>query len=420
MTPDSTAIATPEPQADARSLPLHEFDMSDPRYYQQDIWQPYFERLRHEAPVHYCADSRYGPYWSLTRYKEIMQCSTDHIVFSNAGSGISLLDAEEQDMDRRGFIRMDPPKHTAQRKVISPIFAPSNLKNLVSLIRQRTCEVLNALPRNETFDWVEHVAIKLTTMMLATLLDFPFEERSKLTYWSQVAIADLADPGSPIHTEEERRAEMRQMAEHMRSLLEERRDLPPHFDLISMLARNEATRDMPFPELVGNMMLLIVAGNDTTRNSMSGGLLALNEFPDEYRKLLAHPELVDNTVPEIIRYVSPAIHLRRTATKDTVLGGQPIPAGAKVILWYISGNRDAEAIDQPDRFMVDRPHARQHLAFGAGIHRCVGDRLAELQLRILWEEILPRLPMIEVVGEPVRSYSNVLRGIHSLPVRIPG
>ncbi|HWT99267.1 MAG TPA: cytochrome P450 [Terriglobales bacterium] len=420
MTAQATALATPDPQTDAKSRPLHEFDMSDPRYYQQDIWQPYFARLRREAPVHYCADSPYGPYWSLTRYQEIMQCSTNHIVFSNAGNGISLMDVEEQDMDRRGFIRMDPPRHTAQRKVVSPIFAPSNLKNMEALIRRRTCDVLDALPRNETFDWVEHVAVNLTTMMLATLLDFPFEERTKLTHWSQVAIANLADPDSPIRTEEERRIEMRQMAEHMRGLLDERRDLPPHFDLISMLAHNEATRDMPFPELVGNMMLLIVAGNDTTRNSMSGGLLALHEFPGEYRKLQAHPELVETTVPEIIRYVSPAIHLRRTAMRDTVLGGQPIPAGAKVILWYISGNRDEEAIDQPDRFMVDRPHARQHVAFGAGIHRCVGDRLAELQLRILWEEILPRFPMIEVVGEPVRSYSNVLRGIRSLPVRIPG
>jgi cytochrome P450 len=420
MTAKATALATPNPRTDARTRPLHEFDMSDPRYYQQDIWQPYFARLRHEAPVHYCADSPYGPYWSLTRYKEVMQCSTNHTVFSNAGSGISLLDIEEQDQDRRSFIRMDPPRHTAQRKVVSPIFAPSNLKSMETLIRQRTRDILDALPRNETFDWVEHVSIKLTTMMLATLLDFPFEERSKLTYWSEVAIANLADPDAPIRTEDERRQKMWQMAEHMRELLEERRDLPPHFDLISMLAHSAETRDMPFAELVGNMMLLIVAGNDTTRNSMSGGLLALNEFPDEYRKLLGHPELIDSTVPEIIRYVSPAIHLRRTTTRDTVLGGQPIPAGAKVILWYISANRDEEAIDQPDRFMVDRPHARQHLAFGAGIHRCVGDRLAELQLRVLWEEILPRFPMIEVVGEPVRSYSNVLRGIRSLPVRIPG
>ncbi|HVJ44625.1 MAG TPA: cytochrome P450 [Dongiaceae bacterium] len=419
MTAQASAIATPDPRADAQSRPLHEFDMSDPRYYQQDIWQPYFERLRREAPIHYCAASPYGPYWSLTRYKEIMQCSTNHMVFSNAGNGSSLLDVPEQDTERRGFMRMDPPRHTAQRKVVAPIFAPSNLKNMESLIRHRTRDVLDALPRNETFDWVEHVAIKLTTMMLATLLDFPFEERAKLTYWSAVAVANLADPDAPIRSEDERREKMRLMAEHMRNLLEERRDLSPHFDLISMLAHNEATRDMPFPELVGNMMLLIVAGNDTTRNSMSGGLLALNEFPNEYRKLLAHPELIDSTVPEIIRYVSPAIHLRRTALVDTVLGGQPIPAGAKVILWYISGNRDEEAIEQPDHFRVDRPHARQHLAFGAGIHRCVGDRLAELQLRILWEELLPRFPMIEVVGEPIRSYSNILRGIRSLPVRIP-
>jgi cytochrome P450 len=256
-------------------------------------------------------------------------------------------------------------------------------------------------------------------MMLATLLDFPLDERHKLPHWSDVSICNVRSPESPVHSEEERFAEMQKMAERMMSLFEERRQASPKFDLISMLAHSNATNDLPPHEFMGNVALLIAAGTDTTRNSMSGGLLALNEFPDEYRKLIANPALVESMIPEILRYVSPVIHFRRTPTQDAEVAGQLIPAGSKVILWYISGNRDEEVIEQPNRLIIDRKKPRQHLAFGAGIHRCVGDRLAEMQLRILWEEVLQRFPMIEVVGEPKRVYSSFVRGIRSLPVRIP-
>jgi cytochrome P450 len=315
---------------------------------------------------------------------------------------------------------MDPPRHDEQRKVASPIVAPANLANMESLIRERTCLVLNALPRNETFDWVEHVSIKLTTMMLATLFDFPFEERTKLTYWSDVAICNVRDPSAPVHSEKERFAELKQMADTISALFNERRHQPPKFDLLSMLAHGESTRDMPLKEFMGNLALLIVGGNDTTRNSMTGGLLALNQFPNEYRKLLASPDLVDGAVSEIIRWQTPVIHMRRTTTRDTELGGKQIRAGEKVVMWYISGNRDEDTIDNPNSFIIDRARPRQHVSFGFGIHRCVGNRLAELQLKILWQEILARFPKIEVVGEPVRLYSNFIRGIRSMPVRIPG
>jgi cytochrome P450 len=176
---------------------------------------------------------------------------------------------------------------------------------------------------------------------------------------------------------------------------------------------------MPLREFMGNLALLIVGGNDTTRNSMTGGLLALNRFPDEYRKLRNDPGLIESMVPEIIRYVTPVIHMRRTTTQATEIAGQAIPAGAKIVMWYVSGNRDPDAVAEPDRFIIDRKRPRQHLSFGFGIHRCVGNRLAELQLRILWDEILQRFPMIEVVGEAKRTYSNFIHGFRSMPVRIP-
>jgi cytochrome P450 len=409
------------PTSEAWSMPLSAIDVSRPELYQSDTMWPYFERLRREDPVHWCPESAYGPYWAVTKYKDIMHVEVTHSIYSS-DSGVGGIQIEDQpkDLSRPSFIRMDPPRHDEQRKVVSPIVAPGNLNNMEPLIRERTQRILDGLPRNETFDWVEHVSIALTTMMLATLFDFPWGERRKLTYWSDVAICNVRDPRAPVHSEQERFDELRKMAEAMSALFAERAAQPPKFDLLSMLAHGESTRDMPLREFMGNLALLIVGGNDTTRNSMTGGLLALNHFPDEYQKLRDNPGLIEKLVPEIIRYQTPVIHMRRTALVDAELGGEHIHKGDKVVIWYISGNRDPDAIEEPDRFIIDRARPRQHMSFGFGIHRCVGNRLAELQLRILWEELLPRYPVVEVVGPPERTYSNFIRGYKALPVRIRG
>jgi cytochrome P450 len=402
------------------NIPLDAIDISDPQIYQDDIWYQYFARLRRDDPVHFVRESRYGPYWAVTKYKDIMQVEVNHQVYSSA-SELGGIQIEEQpkNMDRPSFIRMDPPKHDEQRKVVSPVVAPANLANMEGLIRERTIKVLEDLPRGETFDWVDRVSIELTTMILATLFDYPWEDRRQLTYWSDVAIANVNSPEAPVHSEEERFAVLGQMAQALGGLFNERAQMPPKFDLLSMLAHGEATRNMPVREFMGTLALLIVGGNDTTRNSMSGGLLALSEHPAEYQKLRDDPSLIPGMVSEIIRYVTPVIHMRRTAKEDSELGGKQIKKGDKVTIWYVSGNRDPDAIEDPDRFIIDRPRPRQHLSFGFGIHRCVGNRLAELQLRILWEELLPRHPVIEVLGPPRRIYSNFIHGIRSLPVRIP-
>jgi cytochrome P450 len=402
---------------DIYSLPLEDIDVSDPQIYQDDTWYPYFERLRREAPVHWCRESRYGPYWSISKYKEIMQVEVNHQIYSSE-PGIAVED-QPKDLERPNFIRMDPPKHDEQRKVVSPIVAPQNLAEMEATIRERTIRVLESLPRNETFDWVERVSIELTTMMLATLFDYPWDDRRRLTYWSDVAICNVRAPESPVHSEQEKFDELKKMAERMAELYNERAKQPPKFDLLSMLAHGGATRNMPLREFMGNLTLLIVGGNDTTRNSMTGGLYALSRHPQEYQKLRDNPALVASLVPEVIRYVTPVIHMRRTAMQDTELGGKTIKKGDKVVMWYVSGNRDPEAIDDPDNFIIDRPRPRQHLSFGFGIHRCVGNRLAELQLRILWEELLPRHPVIEVLAPPRRTYSNFIHGMRSMPVRIP-
>ena len=394
-------------------------DVSDPRLYQDDSWRPLFEQLRRDDPVHFCEASPFGPYWSVTRYDDIFAVELDHANYSSSSEfgGIQITD-QPLGQEFANFIRMDPPGHTAHRRTVAPIVAPSNLANFEPLIRKRTSDVLDALPRNETFDWAERVSTDLTNMMLATLFDFPWEDRMKLTWWSDVAIANVDSPDAVVHSQGERVSELTRMGEYFRKLWDARAAAPPAFDLISMLAHSEATRNLQSREFIGTIALLIVGGNDTTRNSMSGGLMALADNPGQFELVRARRELIPNLVSEIIRYHTPVLHMRRTARHDTELAGRRIARGDKVVMWYISGNRDESKIDRADEFIIDRAKPRQHLAFGAGIHRCVGDRLAEQQIRILWEEVLNRDLRFEIMGPPQRLYSNFIRGIRTLPVRI--
>jgi cytochrome P450 len=402
----------------AWSMPLDAIDPANPDYFVEDTVGHYFARLRRDAPVHRSVSPVFGPYWSVTRYQDIMSVDTNHAVFSSDWSrgGITLTDPPEGEKLRM-FIAMDPPVHDEQRKAVTPIVAPPNLATMEPLIRERTCRVLDGLPRNETFNWVDKVSIELTTLMLATLFDFPLEDRRLLTWWSDVATMNKAINPNALEPHE-RMSELGKMLEYFTRLWNERVNAPPKTDLVSMLAHGPSTRNMTPLEYMGNLVLLIVGGNDTTRNSMTGGLLALHDHPDQWAKLRANPSLIASLVPEIIRWQTPLAHMRRTAVADVELGGRQIKAGDKVAMWYLSGNRDDSAIEQPDRFIVDRARPRQHLSFGFGIHRCVGNRLAELQLRILWEEILQRFDTIEVVGPPVRVRSTFVRGFSQLPVRI--
>lgn len=420
MSEATEATIEQETFPDPYDIPLEDINMAQGQLFQQQLHWRYFERLRAEDPVHYCRESEVGPFWSVTRFNDIFEVDNNHEVFSSEGGitlGPPINVKPEAQMRTPMFIAMDPPVHDEQRATVAPVVAPRNLAALESTIRERAAAILDGLPRGETFNWVDRVSIELTTQMLATLFDFPFEDRRKLTYWSDVA---TSAPGVMVDSVEERRAVLLECLETFTGLWEERLKQPPKTDLISMLVHGENTKDMinrPM-EFLGNLILLIVGGNDTTRNSISGGVVALNENPGEYDKLRADQSLIPNMVAEIIRWQTPLAHMRRTAVKDTVLGGKQIRQGDKVIMWYISGNRDDEVIDNPNQFLIDRPQARHHLSFGFGIHRCMGNRLAEMQLRIIWEEIMKRFRFVEVVGEPKRNLSAFVHGFTELPVRV--
>jgi cytochrome P450 len=402
---------------DALTMPLEDIDVSDPRLLEQDAWRPFFERLRREDPVHYQAESPFGPFWSITRFEDIVAVDSNHEAFSSEPT--IAIDNVPDDLPVEMFIAMDPPKHDIQRRAVQPVVAPQNLAAMEGLIRSRVREILDGLPVGETFDWVDRVSINLTTQMLATLFDFPFEDRHKLTYWSDLASASPEMTGGDM-TLDEQIAGLMECLETFTRIWHERKGRENSFDLISLLQRDPNTADIvdrPM-EYLGNLMLLIVGGNDTTRNSATGGVFALNQNPAQYDKLRANPDLIPSMVSEIIRWQTPLAHMRRIATRDVELGGKLIRKGDKVVMWYISGNRDETAIDQADEFIIDRKNPRHHISFGFGIHRCMGNRLAEMQLRILWEEIMARFSWVEVVGEPQRVRSNFVHGYKTLPVRL--
>jgi cytochrome P450 len=407
-------------EAYLRTAPLEDVDIADPLWWETDTHHVYFKRLRAEAPVFFTSvnSNRHRGFWNVTRWNDVMAVDTNHQVFSSEAAlgGITLFDMDP-DFIMPMFIAMDPPKHDIQRKAVNPIVSGQNLAGYEALIRERTCEVLDSLPRGEAFDWVDKVSIELTSRMLATLFGWPQERRRMLTYWSDISTSDPELPGNP--SKEERQAILLGMLQEFTMLWNERVNSEPTGDLVSMLAHNPATRNMPPMEFMGNLVLLIVGGNDTTRNSISGGLYFLNQQPGEYERLRANPHLIENMVSEMIRFQTPLAHMRRTALQDTVLGGQLIHKGDKVVMWYSSANRDDTVLDRPDEFIIDRPRARQHMSFGFGIHRCVGNRLAELQLKILWEEIIARFEKIEVLEEPERVPSAFVKGYKKLMVRIP-
>ncbi len=377
-------------------------------------------RLREEAPIHYCKDSPYGPYWSITKHRDIIEIEAVPAIYSSdtANGGISILDANQalEDSAMESFIAMDPPKHTAKRRTVAPAFSPSEIERLSASIRERTSELLDTLPRDEEFNWVKQVSVALTRDMLAILFDYPWEERDNLITWSDAITSFEMIENQP----QERMALIFQMATSFHRLWDERSNAEPAPDLLSMMIHSDALGQMDAKEFLGNMALLIVGGNDTTRNSMSAIIAGFNQYPEEWQKILDDESLIPNAASELIRWQSPVAHMRRTVVEDTEFRGHQFRKGDKVILWYVSGNRDEAVFENGERVSIERDNARRHISFGYGVHRCVGARLAELQIQVLLSEMRKRRLMPQLVGPIGRAENSFISGITELPVRIDG
>jgi cytochrome P450 len=400
-------------------------DVSRAELWSEDRWQEPMRQLRAESPIYYCPESKFGPYWSVTTYKPIQHIEALPKIFSSsweyggitvAGDGVEHL--KEGEIPMPMFIAMDPPQHTAQRRTVAPAFGPSEIERMRADTQARTAALIDTLPVGETFDWVEKVSIELTTDMLAILFDFPWADRHRLTAWSD-ALGDIES----FNTLEERQARLAiafEMGAAFKELWDHKAKNPGKHDLISIMLQSDAMSHMSHEEFMGNLILLIVGGNDTTRNSMSAYAYGLHCFPEERAKLEANhdPELAVNAMHEIIRWQTPLAHMRRTAMEDTELFGHPIKARDKIALWYASANRDESVFPDGDRIIVDRENARRHLAFGYGIHRCVGARVAELQLTTLISEMQKRRLRVNVVGAPERVHASFVHGYRRLPVEL--
>lgn len=404
----------------------HKWDTSRSDIYAENRWEPIFAEMRAAGPLHYIPESPFGPYWSAVSHKVIQHIEALPETFSSSWEhgGITILERIEEDDIPEGeerfelpmFIAMDRPKHTGQRRTVAPAFTPAEMKRMENSIRQRTGECLDSLPRGQVFNWVEKVSIPLTTGMLAILFDFPWEDRDLLTFWSDwsgdtelILARDL---------EQTRRTIQLEMGAYFQQLWAKKVNEEPGPDLISMMIHSPAMNQMSPQEFMGNLVLLIVGGNDTTRNTMSGIVHALDRFPDQRKLFEEQPDLIPNAVQECIRYQTPLKHMRRTCTQDTEVFGQTIKAGDKVILWYNSANRDESVFEDAHMLDLTRENARRHLAFGYGIHRCVGARLAELQLRVLMEEMHARRMRVHVAGEVERVRANFVEGFRVLEVEV--
>ena len=389
--------------------------------------QPFdiFKRLREEAPIYWHEESLdFEPgFWALTKHEDIVRVSKDPMTFSSAVGGHLMTMGDPEVVDPSAvaaiignMIGMDPPDHQIYRKMVAPSFTPKAIRTLEGDMRLKIRELLENVEDKGEFNFVTEISEQLPLWVLCEMMGIPESERPK--------IRDLVNNLTDASIQQDPNNAFQIWVNYMelfkmgRDMIEERRKNPTD-DLMSVVANTKIEGGELPPELLdGFFLLMVIAGNETTRNTLTGGLMALTDNPEEREKLLKDPSLISNATDEMLRWVTSVIYFRRTATKDTNIRGQDIKAGDKVVMWYGSANRDEDIFKDGHLFRVDRENAKKHLAFGAGEHLCLGNRLGHMQIRILFEELLDRFPNIHSTSDPVRIPSNFLAGISELKVRI--
>lgn len=396
-------------------MPIDTFNPSDPLIYFHQLHDSMFARLRRERPVHYCAHSDFGPFWSITRYRDIVEIESNPEVFSSTG-GFTIVDIP-QSPTARSFMTMDPPEHREVRQAVTPLASLNNLKMLESVISELVSQTLDGLPLREPFDWVSRVSVEITIKVLAVMMGVPQSDSSKLQKWSDLA-STIPQPGAKVTDLQSYYQELQECRFYIERLCTEMAGRNDLFNIASMLVNSKQSRSLSNEEVFLNMLILLLAGNDTTRHSLTGGALFVEQNPDQLAMFYANPDLLSPFVSEVIRYQTPVAHMRRTAKSDVDFHGHSIKKGDKVILWYVSANRDEDEIETPGRFNINRKDHDHHLAFGHGPHRCIGKNIALLELKLFWAEMARRKLKVRTLGPPERVKSCIVNGYSSLMVQL--
>jgi cholest-4-en-3-one 26-monooxygenase len=391
-------------------------DLTDLDTFVRAVPHEQFDLLRREAPIYFHPETDGGAgFWCITRYDDLHQISQTHPVFSSEW-GITLHEGTEESLaqQRMMMLQMDPPRHTRLRLIVNKGFTPRMIGRLHDRVREVAREIVDGIAERGECDFVVDVAAELPLQVIAELMGVPQSDRHMLFEWSNRMIGS-EDPEYAVEAEVAQSAAIEMFAYANELALHKRAN--PSDDIISVLLQaevdGERLNDIEFDLF---FELLAVAGNETTRNLISHGMLALIEHPDQRRMLLDEPDLLDSTVEEMLRYASPVMYMRRTARTDYEIKGETIREGDKVALWYIAANHDPDVFEDPHRFDITRS-PNEHEAFGGGgPHFCLGSHLAKLEIKVMFEEVLARIPEMQLGGDVQRLRSNFINGIKHLPV----
>ena len=394
-------------------------DLADPAVFSAGVPHDYFAWLRAQDPVSFHEEPGGPGFWAVTRYADCVAVNRDHERFSSHRRGTMPFEIPEEAVEeqRLMMLNMDPPLHTRYRRLVNKGFTPRMVTQLHERIHAATDDILDAVIEGGEADFVTDVAAQLPLVVIAELLGVPAQERQKMFSWSNRLVGS-EDPEYQVSAEAPIQAAMELYA--YAAALFERKRLDPGQDLMSVLAQVELDGErLSDLELELFFLLLTIAGNETTRNLMSGAMVAFFEHPDQWQRLVADRSLLPTAVEEMLRYVSPVMNFRRQTTRPVELSGVTVPADQKVVFFHISANRDEDVFDDPQRFDVGREH-NPHMAFGGGgPHFCLGANLARMEIRVMFEHLLDRLPDLAPAGAPERLCSRFISGIKHLPVTFP-